>query len=227
MGAQPTLIQIDEGASVSGLLMAPPRARSIFVFAHGAGADMSHVFMDEMASALAQRDVATLRFNFPFMERAAGRGWSRPDTPAVAHAAVRAAVAHARAQAPGLDLYAGGKSFGARMTSQAAAERSLEGVRGLVFIGFPLHPAKKPSTMRGLHLKDVREPMLFIQGSRDALAESALIADVCASLPLATLHMIEAADHGFGVLVRSGRTHAQVMAEAADSVASFIAGQVR
>lgn len=223
MRAQPTLINIDENASVSGLLMTPPGARSIFVFAHGAGADMSHVFMEEMSLALAQRDIATLRFNFPFMERAAGRGWSRTDAPAVAHAAVRAAVAHARVEAPGLAVFAGGKSFGARMTSQAAAERSLEGVRGLVFIGFPLHLAKKPSTTRALHLSEVREPMLFIQGARDALAEPALIAQVCAPLPLATLHMVEAADHGFGVLVRSGRKPAEVMSEAADAAARFMA----
>ena len=222
MRAQPTLIRIDENASVSGALMAPPRARSIFVFSHGAGADMSHAFMEETAVALAARDIATLRFNFPFMERAGERRFARPDAPVVAHATVRAAIAHARALAPALKVFAGGKSFGARMTSQAFAERSIADVSGLVFLGFPLHAAGKPSTLRAEHLRDVRAPMLFVQGTRDTLAELALVREVCASLPTARLHVVDGADHGFGVLVRSGRKRPDVMAEVADVVAQWI-----
>lgn len=222
MRAQPTLIRIDDDASVSGILMAPPRARAIFVFAHGAGAGMSHAFMEETALALGERDIATLRFNFPFLERAGARRFARTDPPAVAQAAVRAAVAHARALAPELAAFAGGKSFGARMTSQAAAERPLEGVRGLIFVGFPLHLAGKPSVKRAAHLPGVRAPMLFVQGARDALADLTLMRDVCAGLPNATLHVVEGADHGFGVLVKSGRTPKQVMAEIADMIAEWI-----
>ena len=175
MQAQPTLIRIDESASVSGALMAPPRARSIFVFAHGAGADMSHTFMEQTAAALAARDVATLRFNFPFMEHAGERRFARPDVPATAHATVRAAIAHARTLAPEMKVFAGGKSFGARMTSQAFAERSIAEVSGLVFLGFPLHAAGKPSTIRAAHLREVRAPMLFVQGTRDTLADLTLV----------------------------------------------------
>lgn len=222
MRAQATTIGMDDGASVSGALVAPSRARSLFVFAHGAGAGMSHAFMEEMATALAEREVATLRFNFPFMERAGHKRFARPDAPALAHAAVRAAIAHARELAPDLALFAGGKSFGARMTSQAAAAGLLEGVRGLVFLGFPLHPAGRPSIGRAAHLRDVGQPMLFVQGVRDGLADLALVREVCRSLPRAKLHEVNGADHGFGVLVRSGRKPAEVVAEIADVVARWI-----
>jgi predicted alpha/beta-hydrolase family hydrolase len=220
--AQATTIRLDDGASISGALIAPSRARSLFVFAHGAGAGMSHIFMEQTAAALAERDVATLRFNFPFMERTGDKRFARPDAPAAAHAATRAAIAHARTLAPDLALFAGGKSFGARMASQAAAERPLEGVRGLVFIGFPLHPAGKPSIGRAAHLRDVGPPMLFVQGARDGLADPGLVREVCGSLPRATLHEVDAADHGFGVLVRSGRKPSDVMSEIADVVAQWI-----
>lgn len=227
MQAQPTLIRIDEsatvsGALVSGLLVSPPRARSIFVFAHGAGANMSHAFMEETAAALAARDIATLRFNFPFMEHAGERRFARTDAPAVAHATVRAAIAHARALAPELKVFAGGKSFGARMTSQASAEGLIADVSGLVFLGFPLHTAGKPSTLRAAHLRDVHAPMLFVQGTRDTLADLTLVREVCASLPSARLHVVDGADHGFGVLVRSGRKRPEVMAEVADVIAQWI-----
>lgn len=229
MQTQPTKITYGDGANVSGLFVTPARARNMYVFAHGAGADMSHAFMQEVAHALAERDIATLRFNFPFMERRAGK-WGRTDPPALAQEVVRAAAAHARERTPGLSLFVGGKSFGARMASQAHAEKPIEGARGLVFIGFPLHLAKRPSAARALHLKNVRAPMLFVQGTRDALAQTPLLQDVCASLPLASVHLVEGADHGFGVLVKSGRKHADVVAEVADVAAEWImqqSGQTR
>lgn len=204
---------------VSALLTLPAKAVACYVFAHGAGAGMSHSFMQEIADGLAERKVATLRYQFPYMER----GSKRPDSPAVAHRAVRAAVATA-SEATGLPLLAGGKSFGGRMTSQAQALAPLAQVRGLVFLGFPLHPPEKPSNDRAAHLSEVNIPMLFVQGTRDKLAEFSRIEGVAGSLgDRATLLPIESADHGFGVLVKSGRRHEEVMAQVLDGVALWIA----
>jgi hypothetical protein len=201
------------------LLEAPSAARAVYVFAHGAGAGMAHSFMEALAKALAARGVATLRFNFPFMEQ----GSKRPDSPTVAHAAIREAVAEAAKRLPGLPLFAGGKSFGGRMTSQAQAIDPLPGVRGLVFVGFPLHPAGKPSVERAKHLADVKVPMLFLQGTRDELADMALVRETTFRLgSLATLHVVEEADHAFHVLVRSGRTDAQVLEELAETMAHWM-----
>ena len=211
------------GTTTSAVLQAPVHCacKACYVFAHGAGAGMNHAFMASMADGLAQRGVATLRFQFPYMEQ----GSRRPDTPAVAQAAVRAAVAEAARQLPGLPLFAGGKSYGGRMTSQAQATQPLPGVRGIVFVGFPLHPAGKPSIDRARHLADVALPMLFLQGTRDELAELGHIRQTAAALgDRATLHIVEGADHSFHVLVRSGRTDAHVRAELLDAIAGFIDG---
>ena len=160
-------VVIESGSiHVSGLLLAPPRARALYVLAHGAGAGMAHPFMAAVAAELGERGIATLRYQFPYMER----GSKRPDPPRVATAAVRAAVAAAARLVPGLPLYAGGKSFGGRMTSEAQAAKALPGVRGLVFLGFPLHPPGEPGEARGRHLAEVTIPMLFFQGSRDEFA---------------------------------------------------------
>ncbi|MBV8922232.1 alpha/beta hydrolase family protein, partial [Bradyrhizobium sp.] len=191
-----------------------------FVFAHGAGAGMTHAFMAQVADGLGARDIASLRYQFPYMDK----GSKRPDPPAVAQAAVRAAVAEAARQCPGLPLVAGGKSFGARMTSQAQGRTPLACVRGLVFLGFPLHPAGKPSRERAAHLADVRIPMLFVQGTRDKLAEPDLLKPVAACLgELAKLHLVEAADHSFHVPAHSGRNDRAVMEEVLDVVAAWIA----
>lgn len=217
----PLGIGLSAGASVSALLCAPPRASALFVFGHGAGAGMHHPFMADLAAALGERGVATLRYQFPFMEH----GSKRPDGPAVAQAAVRAAVAEAAARLPGLPLYAGGKSFGGRMTSQAQAAQPLGGVRGLVFVGFPLHPAGKPGTQRAAHLTGVKVPMLFLQGTRDALADLALVRTTVLQLgERATLHVVEGADHAFHVPVRSGRSDGQVLQELADAMAAWMPG---
>jgi hypothetical protein len=190
-----------------------------YVFAHGAGAGMDHPFMAAVAQGLAQRGIAVLRFQFPYVEQ----GSRRPDRPEVAQAAVRAAVAHARELLPGLPLFAGGKSFGGRMTSQAQAAQPLPRVAGLVFLGFPLHPAGKPSLARAEHLQAVELPMLFLQGTRDALAELPLVHQAVARLgPRADLHVVEGADHAFHVLVRSGRTDAQVLDELLDTSAAWM-----
>ena len=207
-------------ASVSALLLAPTDARACYVLAHGAGAGMTHAFMTAVAQGLAARGIATLRYQFPYMER----GSRRPDTPRVAHAAVRAAVVEAAQRLPGLPLFAGGKSFGGRMTSQAQAASPLPGVRGLVFLGFPLHPAGKPSDERAAHLFDVDIPMLFLQGSRDDLASLELLEPVAAKLGAkATLAVFADADHSFHVPVRSGRKDAQVLAEVLDAFAGWLA----
>jgi predicted alpha/beta-hydrolase family hydrolase len=180
---------------------------------------MRHRFMEAIAQALAVRGIATLRYQFPYVEA----GARRPDPPGVLEATVRAAVARARELAPDLPLVAGGKSMGGRMTSSAAARRPLEGVLGLVFLGFPLHPAKQPGTGRAEHLARVPVPMLFLQGTRDDLADVDLITGVCGSLgPRATLHVVEGADHAFSVLKRSGRSDAQVLEELADTAAGWI-----
>jgi predicted alpha/beta-hydrolase family hydrolase len=188
--------------------------------AHGAGAGMTHPFMADVAGELAERGIATLRYQFPYMEQ----GSKRPDTPAVAQATVRAAVAEAARRLPALPLFAGGKSFGGRMTSQAQAALPLPGVRGLVFLGFPLHPAGKPDDKRAEHLADVKVPMLFLQGTRDALAELALLRPVVERLgSRAALKVFEDADHSFHLPARGGRTDAQVRAAMLDALALWIA----
>jgi predicted alpha/beta-hydrolase family hydrolase len=213
-------LQVGSAGAVSALLTLPQQPRACFVFAHGAGAGMTHAFMAAVASGLAERHVATLRYQFPYMEK----GSKRPDPPGIAHAAVRAAVAAAAQACPGLPLIAGGKSFGGRMTSQAQAKTPLDGVVGLAFLGFPLHPAGKPSSDRGDHLADVKIPMLFLQGTGDKLAELKLLKPVVKQLGArATLHLVEAADHSFHVPARSGRKDSEVMAEVLDAFVAWIA----
>jgi predicted alpha/beta-hydrolase family hydrolase len=219
VSAQKLEIAIANAAPVSALLMRPPKARACYVLAHGAGAGMTHRSMEAIAVGLGERGIATLRYQFPYMEK----GSKRPDPPAVAHAAVRAAVAEATRCCAGLPLVAGGKSFGGRMTSQAQAIAPLAGVRGLAFLGFPLHPAGKPSSDRAKHLADVDIPMLFVQGTRDALAELSLLEPVVKSLgSLATLHPVKEADHSFHVLVRSGRNDREVLDEVLDAFAAWV-----
>jgi predicted alpha/beta-hydrolase family hydrolase len=209
---------LDDGA-LPGLLVEPASPRAGLVLGHGAGAGMAHPFLEQLAQGLAARDVAVLRYQFPFM----ARGSRRPDPPAVAQAAVRAAAAQAARCWPGLPLFAGGKSFGGRMASQAQAAEPLPGVRGLVFVGFPLHPAGKPSVARADHLHEVRVPMLFLQGTRDALADLDLVTGVASGLGgIATLHVIDGADHGFDVLVRSGRTGDAVRQELIEAIVSWM-----
>lgn len=222
--AKPVTIPIDDTMRVSGLLQAPPRTRVCFVLAHGAGAGMAHPFMAAIAAGLAERGIGTLRYQFPYMER----GGKRPDPPKLAHATVRAAMAEALRLLPDIPLAAGGKSFGGRMTSQAQAMAPLPGVRGLVFLGFPLHPAGRPSKDRGDHLFEVRIPMLFLQGTRDSLAEIELLKPLCEALgERATLKLFPEADHSFHVPVRSGRTDLQVQVELLDALAGWIKGLFR
>ena len=212
-------LEIDGGNDVSALLLRPPSARACFIFAHGAGAGMTHEFMERVAAGLCDHAIATLRYQFPYMEK----GSRRPDVPAVAHAAVRAAVAEAARCCPGLTLIAGGKSFGGRMTSQAQAITPLAGVHGLAFLGFPLHPAGKPSDARAKHLSDVHVPMLFIQGTRDKLADQQLLGPVVRRLGTsASLHFVQEADHSFHVLARSGRNDREVMSEVAGALAAWV-----
>jgi uncharacterized protein len=212
-------LRISDTTSVSALLSRPGQPRACLVLAHGAGAGMTHRFMEDVATGLGERGVATLRYQFPYMEK----GGKRPDPPAVAHAAVRTAVDEAARCCPGLPLFAGGKSFGARMTSQAQAKLPLAGVRGLVFLGFPLHPSGEPSSDRADHLVDVRIPMLFVQGTRDKLAELDLLKPVIDRLgAAATPQWIEGADHSFHVPARSGRNDRAAMVEILDSVADWI-----
>jgi predicted alpha/beta-hydrolase family hydrolase len=211
-------IQVTPEVRVSALLQLPPKARACFVFAHGAGAGMDHSFMKDLSSQLAEQAVGTLRYQFPYMEK----GSRRPDPPALCHATVRAAVEEAGRRAPDVPLFAGGKSFGGRMTSQAQAAKALPGVRGLVFVGFPLHPAKKPAAERGAHLADVKIPMLFLQGTRDELADLELLEPLVRKLgKRATLKIVEGADHSFHVLARSGRNDREVLEELAESIASW------
>lgn len=215
---EPFSLPLHDGTAVSALLQRPEDARALYVFAHGAGAGMQHAGMASVADALAAVGVATLRYQFPYMER----GSRRVDPPAVAHAAVRAAVTEARRLLPDLPLFAGGRSFGGRMTSQAQALAPLEGVRGLAFVAFPLHPAGKPGVERAEHLAKVAVPMLFLQGSRDELAELDLLRSVVEPLgPLATLHVVEHADHSFHVRASSGRKDADVVVELARTMADW------
>jgi hypothetical protein len=216
---EPLQIPVTATIRVSALLVAPSRAVACYVFAHGAGAGMNHPFMAAIADGLAQRGIATLRYQFPYMEARQ----KRPDPPKLAHAAVRAAVAAARARLPETPLIAGGKSFGGRMTSQAQAQAPLDGVQALVFFGFPLHPAGKPSAERGQHLFDVKIPMLFLHGGRDALALPEQIEPLCKALGArATLKNYEHADHSFHVPKRSGRTDAEVLGDVLDDAAAWI-----
>lgn len=207
------------GGQVSGLLLKPEDAKALYVFAHGAGVGMNHPSMASNAQGLAERGIATLRFQFPYMEKGGGR----PDPPGIAHATVRAAVAKAAELAPELPLFAGGRSYGGRMTSQAQSIAPLPGVRGLVFLGFPLHPAGKPGNERAEHLEQVEIPMLFVSGSRDALADLQLLRPLVASLGEGvTLHVVEGGDHGLRVLVSSGRTNEEAQAEGLDAMAGWM-----
>ena len=211
----------EPSGDVSALLVRPPNATCLYVLAHGAGAGMRHPFLGRIAEALAERGVATLRYQFPYMERKA----RRPDPPAVATATVRAAVALAHRLAPELPLIAGGKSFGGRMTSTAQAEAPLPDVRGLAFLGFPLHPPGKPAVTRGEHLDAVRVPLLFLQGDRDEFAEPILLRQVLRKLgSRATLHLVHGGDHSFGVPKKSGRSADDVFAELAATIVDWAAG---
>ena len=217
--ARSVQIAVGSKESVSGLWLAPPKARACLVLAHGAGAGMAHKAMTAISEGLCARAVATMRFQFPYMEH----GSRRPDPPRIAHAAVRAAVSASREHAGQLPLFAGGKSFGGRMTSQAQAQLPLAGVRGLVFFGFPLHPAGAPSAERAEHLQDITIPMLFLQGTRDALASLELLRPTVSSLGrLATLELVEEADHSFHVPKKTGRKDGEVLAGLLDYTAAWM-----
>ena len=218
MEPQPLVIPVGD-ERVSGLLLRPEGAKALYLFAHGAGTGMTHKAMESNAQGLAQREIASLRYQFLYMEK----GSKRPDPPRLAHAAVRAAAAEAGEQAPDLPLFAGGRSFGGRMTSQAQADEPLPGVRGLAFLGFPLHPAGKPGIERAEHLARVQIPMLFVSGDRDALAKHDLLKPVVAELgERATQHHLPNADHSFKPAARSGRTAAEIETEALDAMAEWI-----
>ena len=224
MASEKLTLAVDAERKVSALLDVPPAAFACYVLAHGAGAGMTHPAMAAVATGLAERGIAVLRYQFPYMEQ----GSKRPDPPALCHAAVRAAVAEAGKRLPKLPLIAGGRSFGGRMTSQTQAAAPLPGVRGLVFLGFPLHPAKQPSRDRAKHLAEVQVPMLFLQGARDALAELDQLEPVCAALgSRATLRLFEHADHSFHVPARTGRKDAEVRAELLDAAAEWISATCR
>src|SRR5262245_1386982 len=215
----PVTITVNDEQRVSGLLQVPQEARACYVLAHGAGAGMAHPFMTTIARGLAERGIATLRYQFPYMEQ----GSKRPDAPKLAHATVRAAVLEASRLVPELALFAGGKSFGGRMSSQAQAASLLPGVRGLVFLGFPLHPPGQPSVDRGKHLFDVQIPMLFLQGTRDNLATLELVEKLCEQLgPRATLKPFQDADHSFHVPARTGRKDSDVRVELLDALADWV-----
>jgi predicted alpha/beta-hydrolase family hydrolase len=219
--AEPIRFAVTERITVSGLLQAPADERACLVLAHGAGAGMTHPSLASIAKELAERGIATLRYQFPYMEQ----GGKRPDPPKLAHATVRAAVAEAARLLPKLPLFAGGRSFGGRMTSQAQAISALPDVRGLVFFAFPLHPAGRPSHERGDHLAEVNIPMLFLQGTRDALAVLEELEPVCKALgERATLRLFGEADHSFHVPARTGRKDADVRAEMLDIVSAWIDG---
>jgi predicted alpha/beta-hydrolase family hydrolase len=219
--AEHLTITVGANHSVSGLFERPDAARAVLVLAHGAGAGMEHPAMQSVAAGLTRRGIATLRYQFPYMEAKS----RRPDPPPLCHATVRAAVAQAARLAPDLSLFAGGRSFGGRMTSQAQAQAALAGVRGLVFLAFPLHPAGRPGTDRAAHLRDVAIPMLFVQGTRDELADFELLRPLVQSLGAhATLHALEDADHSFHVPARSGRNDAQIRDEALDAACAWLDG---
>src|SRR3954453_8910643 len=221
MTSQRLKLTLEKATPVSALLLRPENARACFVFAHGAGAGMSHPFMETVAAGLCDRGIATLRYQFPYMEK----GSKRPDAPPIAHAAVRAAVKEAARRCPGLQLIAGGKSFGGRMTSQAQAIAPLPGVRGLAFLGFPLHPPGKPSIERAAHLSELKIPMLFLQGTRDDLAEMTLLEPVVKGLAgLASLHLVQEGDHSLHVPARSGRNNREVMNEVLDALSAWVGG---
>ena len=208
--SSPLTIEVDAERRVSALLDLPREAKACLVLAHGAGAGMQHPFLAAVATELGERRIATLRYQFPYMERRS----RRTDPPALCHATVRAAVAEAVRQMPALPIFAGGKSFGGRMTSQAQATSPLPGVRGIVFLGFPLHAPGKPSDERGSHLADVRVPMLFLQGTRDEFAELELLRPLIERLgSRATLRLLEEADHSFHVPARTGRKDPEVRGE--------------
>ena len=216
---QPITIIVNDAQRVSGLLQVPPQASACYVLAHGAGAGMKHPFLAAMANGLAERGVATLRYQFPYMEQ----GSKRPDVPALAHATVRAAVLEASRLVPRLALFAGGKSFGGRMTSQAHAASPLPGVHGLVFLGFPLHPPGKPSDDRARHLFDVRNPMLFLQGTRDEFAQLELLRPVVEQLGArAALKLFEDADHSFHMPARTGRKDSEIRTEMLDALVDWL-----
>jgi predicted alpha/beta-hydrolase family hydrolase len=212
-------ITVDETHRVSALFQLPPESAACFVLAHGAGAGMEHASMTAIATDLAERNIATLRFQFPYMERRS----RRPDPPPICHATVRAAVAEASRLAPGLPLFAGGRSFGGRMTSQAQAIEPLPRVKGLAFLGFPLHPAGKPSVERAAHLREVKIPMLFLQGTRDELASLDLLQPVIDELGArATLKLLQDADHSFHVRASTGRKDPEVRTEMLDALVRWI-----
>jgi len=220
MNLQTVSIPIGE-EKLSGLLLRPDNAKALYLFAHGAGTNMAHPSMASNADGLARRDIATFRYNFLYTQK----GGKRPDPPKLAHAAVRAAAKKSVELAPDLPLFAGGRSFGGRMTSQAQADDPLPAVRGLAFLGFPLHPAGKPGTERADHLENVRVPMLFVSGTKDALAELELLKPVVAGLgERARLHLVDQADHSFKVAAKSGRTNAEAEADALDAMAEWIIG---
>jgi predicted alpha/beta-hydrolase family hydrolase len=216
---QPITLTVGSDVRVSALLARPSDARALFVMGHGAGAGMRHAFLADLSDALSMRGIASLRYQFPYMER---RG-RRPDPPAVCHATVRAAVARAVELEPRLPLIAGGKSFGGRMTSQAQALARLPGVRGLAFVGFPLHPARRPSSARADHLSTIDIPMLFLQGTRDELADPTLMHEVTERLgERSGMVEIQGADHAFHVRARSGRTDADALREIGDALEAWI-----
>jgi hypothetical protein len=208
---------------VSGILLRPDEAKALYLFAHGAGLGMAHPMMEANARGLAQRGIATLRYNFPYMEKGGGR----PDRPALALATVRAANAAAAQFVSDLPLFAGGRSYGGRMTSQAQAQAPLPNVRGLAFLGFPLHPAGQPGTDRAEHLEQVQVPMLFVSGERDALAEMSLLKPLVEGLgERATLHVVAHADHGLRVTAKSGRGPADAINEGLDTLAEWMKGLI-
>jgi len=216
---EPIRITIDGSDAVSGLFDSPASPQACYVFGHGAGAGMEHPFMARVAVGLSERGIATLRYQFPYMER----GSRRPDVPKVAHAAVRAAVAEAARRAPKLPLIAGGKSFGGRMTSQAQSVSPLPGVVALLFFGFPLHPSGKPSIDRAQHLAGIKVPMLFVQGTRDEMADAGLIEPTVEALrATATLHWVPEGNHSLHVPAKSGRSDDQVLNTALDAARDWI-----
>ena len=217
-------IPVENGGTVSALLQGPRVPSASLVLAHGAGAGMTHPFLASIAEGLAGRDIATLRYQFPYMER----GSRRTDPPGIAQGTVRAAVAAAERALPGVPLFAGGKSFGGRMTSQAQAEAPLSGVRGLVFFGFPLHAPGRPSDERGRHLSEVNVPMLFLQGTRDEFANPDLLRPLIRRLGMrATLESIPDADHSFHVPARTGRRDEEILAGLLETAAAWFAAVIR